>query len=67
MSTLLRVDTLIEILRAQLEHGGMTYEEAVVNEEFLSMLEQTRARVSDDDQPAKRPRFGIEEREARCL
>ena len=53
MSTLIRVDTLIEVLRAQLEHGGMTYEEAVITEEFLSFLELTRARVMDDGRPGE--------------
>ena len=53
MSTQLRIDTLIEALRAQLEHGGMTYGEAVVTEEFMALLEQVSARVMDDGRPCE--------------
>ena len=64
MSTLLRVDTLIEALRAQLERGGMTYAEAVVTEEFLSILEQTRTQVMDGDRTEQRPYSSLRRREA---
>ena len=55
MSTLIRIDTLIESLRAQLERGAMTYAGAIVTEEFLTLLEQTRDQVMESHRTLHRP------------